>query len=136
MGCFVVSKKRVNLTNKNMSDKKDITENIIEAIQDKKGHGISVLDMSHIGTAPAREFIVCEGNNPTQVTAIADNIREELLEKAHRKPVHYTGYRNSQWIIIDYGDAMVHVFLPEFRALYNLEELWSDAKIRRIADLD
>jgi ribosome-associated protein len=71
-----------------------------------------------------------------QVSAIADSIREYLLEHAGIKPYNYDGYQNSQWIVIDYGHTLVHVFIPEFRSLYNLEELWSDAKITQIPDLD
>ena len=109
---------------------------IVDAIQDKKGRGITVMDLSHIESAPAQEFIICEGRSPQQVAAIADNVREELLDKARIKPFNYDGYRNSQWIVIDYGDTMVHVFLPDVRQMYRLEELWGDAKITQVPDLD
>lgn len=109
---------------------------IVEAIQDKKGKGITIMDLSDIESAPAHEFIVCEGRTPQQVAAIADNVREELLEKARIKPYNYDGYRNANWIVIDYGSVFVHVFVPEYRQLYNLEELWSDAAIAEIPDLD
>ena len=59
---------------------------IVDAIQDKKGRGITVMDLSHIESAPAQEFIICEGRSPQQVAAIADNVREELLDKARIKP--------------------------------------------------
>lgn len=109
---------------------------IVEAIQNKKGKGITIMDLSSIESAPAHEFIICEGRTPQQVAAIADNVREELLEKAHIKPYNYDGYRNASWIVIDYGSTLVHVFVPEQRNLYNLEELWSDALIAEIPDLD
>lgn len=109
---------------------------IVAAIQDKKGRGITVMDLSHIESAPAQEFIICEGRSPQQVAAIADNVREELLDKARIKPFNYDGYRNSSWIVIDYGSTLVHIFVPEKRSLYNLEELWSDAAVEQIADLD
>lgn len=109
---------------------------IVEAIQDKKGKGITIMDMSAIESAPAHEFIICEGRSPQQVSAIADNIREELLAKGNIKPYNYDGYRNSTWIVIDYGSTLVHVFVPEERDLYNLEELWSDATVAEIPDLD
>lgn len=109
---------------------------IVEAIQNKKGKGITIMDLSSIESAPAHEFIICEGRTPQQVAAIADNVREELLEKAHIKPYNYDGYRNASWIVIDYGSTLVHVFVPEQRNLYNLEELWSDSLIAEIPDLD
>ena len=109
---------------------------IVEAIQNKKGKGITIMDLSRIESAPAHEFIICEGRTPQQVAAIADNVREELLEKAHIKPYNYDGYRNASWVVIDYGSTLVHVFVPEQRNLYNLEELWSDSLIAEIPDLD
>lgn len=112
------------------------THEIIEAITDKKGHKISLLDLSKIDSSPAQQFVICQGKSTSQVSAIADSIRERLQENLKLKPYNYDGYKNSQWIIIDYGDTMVHVFLPEFREFYNLEDLWSDAKIENIPDLD
>lgn len=113
-----------------------ITDKIIEAIQDRKGKGICVLDMAAIETAPAHSFIICQGNTPVQVAAIADNIRDSLLEQLRIKPFNYDGYRASEWIVIDYGDIMVHIFTRDARHHYNLEDLWSDAVITEIPDLD
>ncbi len=103
-----------------------LEETIIEAIRNRKGHKITDIDLSGLQTAPASAFIVCQGNSTSQVSAIADNIREEVREKLHIKPYNYDGYRNSQWIVIDYGEILVHVFLPESRKFYNLENLWKD----------
>ena len=111
-------------------------EEIIEAITDRKGKKISLLDLQKIETAPASSFIICQGSSTSQVSSIADSIRERLQKNLDTKPYNYVGYKNSQWIIIDYGDVMVHVFLPEFRDFYNLEELWSDANIINLPDLD
>ena len=112
-----------------MQENKDIIPVIIEAIQDKKGQKITTIDFSEIEGASTGAFVICQGRSTSQVAAIADSIREEVLEKTGRKPYNYDGYRNSQWIIIDYGDLMIHVFLPEVRQYYNLEDLWSDGKI-------
>ena len=111
-------------------------EEIIEAITDKKGKKISVVDLNKIDTSPAGNFIICQGNSTSQVSAIADSVRERLQRNLDIKPYNYDGYKNSQWIIIDYGDVMVHCFLPEFREFYNLEDLWSDAKITKIEDIE
>ena len=124
-----------NTTIKNLDDKQ-LREMIVEAAQNKKAKGITVINLESIESAPAREFIVVEGRTPQQVAAIADNIREELLDIARVKPYNYDGYRNAQWIVIDYGSTMVHVFTPDVRQLYNLEELWNDAIITEIPDLD
>ncbi len=115
---------------------KELKPQIIEAIQDKKGKKISVIDLAAFESAPASQLVICQGNSTSQVSAIADSIRESLLENCGVKPINYDGYRNSQWIIIDYGHLMVHVFLPEFREFYSLETLWNDAPIETIPDLD
>lgn len=119
-----------------MQKKTDLTDPIVTAIQDKKGRDITVIDLGAIEGASTSRFIICTGNTPTQVSAIADNIREELLDNLHVKPYNYDGYRNSQWIVLDYGDVMVHVFVPDSRQFYRLEDLWSDAPSYNIDNLD
>ncbi len=115
---------------------KELAGIIIEAARDLKATHITELDLSGIESAPATEFIVCTGRSTSQVSSIADNIREEVREHTGIKPYSYDGYRNSQWIVIDYGNIMVHVFLPDTREFYNIEDLWSDAAITEIPDLD
>lgn len=119
-----------------MKEKQDLVKLITEGIQERKGKRIAHIDLSGIETAPTTDFIICQGSSTMQVAAIADSVREYLLENAGIKPYNYDGYRNSQWIVIDYGETLVHVFLPEVRDLYSLEELWSDAPITYIPDLD
>lgn len=114
----------------------NIPELIIAGIQDRKGKKIVHIDLSGIETAAATDFIICEGTSTMQVSAIADSIRDYLLKHAGVKPYNYDGYQNSQWIVIDYGHTLVHVFLPTERSRYNLEELWSDAPATEIPDLD
>ena len=119
-----------------MTENIDIKQLIIEGIQERKGRDITIVDMDKVDGTTIDRFIICQGNSSMQVTAIADSIREYLLEEARVKPYNYDGYRNAQWIVIDYGDTLVHVFTPEARQHYNLEELWSDAVITHIPDLD
>lgn len=114
----------------------ELQRQIIDAIQDRKGHSVTLVDLSSVEGASVSSFIICEGNSPTQVAAIADNVREALQRNISVKPYNYDGYRNSQWIVIDYGDTLVHIFLPAERLRYNLEELWSDADITTVPDLD
>ena len=91
----------------------NLSTTVIDAIQDKKGRRITEIDLSPIESAPASGFVICEGNSTSQVSAIADNIREEVYRQKGLKPYNYDGYRNSQWIVIDYGTLMVHIFLPD-----------------------
>lgn len=118
-----------------MSEKK-LLQTIIEGIQEKKGHKIVTVDLTEIESASARHFVICQGNTPTQVEAIADSVRDYTREHAAVKPIAYEGYRNAQWIIIDYGHIFVHIFTPESRDFYRLEQLWSDAKLTAIRDID
>lgn len=119
-----------------MTANDNLQQLIIEGIQERKGRGITLVDLSEIEGSSVSNFIICQGNSNMQVSAIADSVREYLLDKARIKPYNYDGYTNSQWIVIDYGDTLVHVFQPEVRERYNLEDLWSDAKITNIPDLD
>lgn len=120
----------------NSTPSQRLSENIIEGIQNRKGHDITVVDMSAIEAAPVSEFIIAEGTSSMQVAAIADSVREYVQETLDIKPYNYDGYANSEWIVIDYGEILVHIFVREARLRYNLEELWSDAIIREIPDLD
>ena len=113
-----------------------IDELIIEGIRDRKGRDITVVDMSAIEAAPVSKFIIAEGTSTMQVGAIADSVRDYLLEHGRIKPYNYDGYGNSEWIVVDYGEVMVHVFVPDARRRYCLEELWSDAVITDIPNLD
>lgn len=122
--------------NSNEQLKIDLASLIIEGIQERKGRNIVHIDLSGIESAAASDFIICEGSSTMQVSAIADSVRDYLLEHEGVKPYNYDGYQNSQWIVIDYGHTLVHVFIPSERQRYNLEDLWSDAPTRLIPDLD
>lgn len=119
-----------------MTNRPEIIQLIVEGIQERKGRGIAVVDLSQIDGSATNTFVICQGASPIQVDAIADSVREYVQNKSGVKPYNYDGYRNSQWIVIDYGDVFVHVFLPDVRERYNLEGLWSDAPISEIPDLD
>lgn len=109
---------------------------IIAGIQERKGRKIVHIDLTDIESSPAPDFFVCEGTSATHVSAIADSVRDYLFEHGRIKPYNYDGYANSQWIVLDYGTALVHIFVPDERRRYNLEELWSDGIITEITDLD
>ena len=120
----------------NKNNINDLSKLIIEGIQNRKGRNISIVDMTHIEAAPVSRFIIAEGNSNMQVGAIADSVREFVLENGDTKPYNYDGYTNAEWIVVDYGDTLVHIFQPEARIRYNLEDLWSDAVITDIPVLD
>ena len=119
-----------------MSENEKLIQSIIEAIQEKKGHNIVHVDLTNIETAAAQGFVIATGNTPMQVATVADSVREYVEKHAGQRPFNYDGYENAQWVIIDYGNIFVHVFVPDFRERFNLEQLWADARINKIPDLD
>ena len=113
-----------------------LVEAITNGIQDKKGSKITIVDLSIIEGSICHYFVICQGNSPSQVDAITESVEEHARLEAGEKPVHVTGTDNAQWVAMDYTDVMVHIFLPEVREYYDLENLWEDAKITEIPDLD
>lgn len=108
---------------------------IIECIQDIKGKNIIKLDLRHLDEAPTDFFIVCEGDSVTQVKSIADNIYRRFKDEYGILPGHYEGQRNATWVLLDFFNVVIHVFHPESRAFYQLEDLWSDAISTEYQDL-
>jgi ribosome-associated protein len=119
-----------------MEQVKILVEKITKGIQEKKGSNITIADLSGIEGSICRYFVICQGNSPAQVEAITDSVEETARIEAGEKPVHIVGLTHAQWVAMDYTDVMVHVFLPETREYYNLENLWEDAKLTRLPDVD
>ena len=119
-----------------MDQTKKLIEQITEGIQDKKGKKIVVADLTRIDDTICNYFIICQGNSPSQVTAIVESDKEFARKGANVKPFAIDGLRNAQWVAMDYADVLVHVFLPETRSYYNLENLWADAQLTQIPDID
>lgn len=101
---------------------------ITEAIKDKKGTDITVIDLREIDGAITSYFVICTGNSPAQVEAIAQSVGDKCRDIAGEKPVGVNGLGTDQWVAIDFVDIIVHIFLPEPREFYDLEHLWEDAK--------
>lgn len=119
-----------------MNETKKLIQQITEGIQDKKGKKIVIADLTKIDDTICNYFVICQGNSPSQVTAIVESIRDFTRKGADTKPFAVDGLRNAEWVAMDYSDILVHVFLPETREFYNLEHLWADAKLTQIPDLD
>ena len=119
-----------------MNEIKALVDTIVEGIQEKKGKGITIIDLAGIEGAIANYFIICEGNTPIQVEAIAGEISDRVRDKLHEKPAGCVVLEQAVLVAMDYTDVMVHVFVPEMRDFYDLEHLWEDAQMEYIADLD
>ncbi len=113
-----------------------LVEAIIEGIHEKKGRQIVVADLTQIPTAPCGYFVICTGNSPQQVEAIAESIEEFARKMAGEKSAASCGMQNAQWVAMDYGTVMAHVLLPEMREFYDIEHLWADAALTELPELD
>lgn len=119
-----------------MTEATNLVRSITKGIQEKKGQHIVIADLSHIDSAIANYFVICQGNSPTQVEAIAESVGDICRKEAGEKPVNVNGMGNNQWVAIDYVDVLVHIFMPETREFYDLENLWEDAKLTELPDVD
>lgn len=104
----------------------EMTKIAYNALEDKKAEDIVVLEVSDI-TILADYFIIANGSNSSQVQALVDNV-EEQLSKAGVEPKRIEGVGNTNWILMDYGDIIVHIFSKEDRLFYDLERIWRDGK--------
>ena len=120
---------------KGLHTKDIINDIIIDAIQDIKGKNIIKMDLRMLGDAPTDFFIICEGDSSTQIKAISDNIAKKVNEIVGLHPSHREGVQGSKWILIDYFDTIVHIFYPETRQFYEIEDLWSDARLTEYQNL-
>ena len=109
-------------------------ETIIEGINKVKGKNIIQIDLKTINHTECSYFIICHGTSNTHTGAIAESVEEIMKTSLKTMVFHKEGYKNGIWILLDYGDIMVHVFKREARDFYNLETLWADAKITNISE--
>ena len=119
-----------------MITNKEIVEKIVEGIQEKKGKNIVVVDLNKLRDAPCSYFVICEGDSNVHVNTIAFSIKDYVNEKSKVKPYATDGFENCEWIAMDYGQIIVHVFQHLYREFYDLEHLWDDADLDFIPDLD
>ena len=110
----------------------ELLTSIINGIEDVKGHQITLLDLRNLENTVCDYFVICSGNSSTQVEAIKNSVNKNLSKNLKEKPWHIEDSQNSEWVLIDYVDIVVHIFQKHIREYYNLEDMWGDAKIERI----
>lgn len=118
--------------------KNDLKQQVAEAIiacREKKAEQIMVLQLEKNSGAFTDYFVVCSGTNPRQIQAISDEV-EERLDKTGLRPTHVEGYKQAEWVLLDYVDFVVHVFSDKARKYYDLERLWKSAKRLEPAELE
>ena len=110
-----------------MNREREMTKIALRALDDKKARDVKVIDIHEVSVL-ADYFVIASGSNQNQVQAMVDNV-EEMLTKAGYEPKQIEGTRNSSWILMDYGDLIIHVFDEENRLFYDLERIWRDGKV-------
>ncbi len=113
--------------------KRQVSEAIL-ACQDKKAEQVTVLELEKGSGAFTDYFVVCSGTNPRQIQAIADAV-DERLETLGLRPTHTEGYKQAEWVLLDYVDFVVHIFSENARRYYDLERLWKSAKRMGLEEL-
>lgn len=116
---------------KNKSDNK-LLQSIVLGLQDRKGLEVTLLDLTKIADASFDYFVIAHGTSKVQTAALAESVLEKVRDDIHIKPFHKEGFMNSEWILLDYGHILVHVFQEDTRHFYKLEQLWADAKTQII----
>ena len=119
-----------------METKNKLVDAIVKGIQEKKGQDIVIADLREVDGSIANYFVICQGSSPSQVEAIADSVSETARIDAGEKPINVVGLPQAYWVAMDYVEVIVHIFIPEARDYYNLENLWEDAKVTNIPNLD
>lgn len=109
------------------ADSSELANTIKNAILEKKGENIVLLNLKKITTAVCDYFVICHGNSDTHVGAIADEIEKEVKQKHQENVYQKEGHENAEWILLDYSDVVAHIFRKPAREYYALESLWADA---------
>ncbi|QNM05795.1 ribosome silencing factor [Qiania dongpingensis] len=109
-----------------MNQSKKMASIVYNALSDKKGQDVTIIDISEVSCL-ADYFIIANGENSNQVQAMIDNVEEEM-DKAGYQCSQREGYQAAKWILLDYKDVVVHVFSKEDRRFYDLERIWRDGK--------
>lgn len=117
-----------------MGKRDQLLQNIFEGLFERKANDVVHIDLGSLDYAPCSNFVICHGDSVTQVRALADSVENKLEALLNIRVTHREGIENASWVLLDYGDAVVHIFLKEARDYYRLEDLWGDAQITIIKD--
>ena len=115
-------------------DSQHLSEIVVAGMLDKKAFDVTVLDLRKIKHAVADYFVICSGNSDTQIDAISDAVEDTVKKQTKQSPWKREGFKEKEWILIDYVDVVVHIFSKDKRVFYGLEELWADANITTVQE--
>lgn len=112
--------------------KDPLVSKLTKTLKSKKAQNIVVLDMRETGQNVCDFFVICHGVSGVQTQGIAENAIRELRKEKGFKPIQVEGLSNAEWILVDYGNVVAHIFREDMREFFRLEDLWADAKITTI----
>ncbi len=118
--------------NTDIEETQKLLECINKAILDKKGENVVNMNLQKIENHITKYFVICTANSNIHATTLADFIRYQSRGELKERPWKEEGFENCEWILLDYIDVVVHIFLPEAREFYKLEQLWADAETKSI----
>ena len=107
---------------------------IAEIMLSKKANNVIIMNLKKTNNSLCDRFVICHGNSTTQIQTIRDAIIEEVRKAVGEKPWHVEGMNNSEWLLLDYRDVIVHIFLEKTRKFYNIEDLWADSDFTHVED--
>lgn len=113
-----------------------VTESIVKGLFEKKGKKVTLLDLRKLENRVCDYFVISHAPSTTQVDSLAWSVEDVVRKETGRKPAHVEGTENCFWVLLDYGDVIVHIFQEEYRNFYNLESLWADGKVTTYEDID
>lgn len=125
------------IAKKEVKDKKEaqgLLDVIVEAMLEKKAQNVISLNLSLLDNSVCKYFVICNADSTTQVSAIAENVEDSTREQLNERVWRKDGLDNSLWVVLDYGDVVVHIFQTECRNFYRLEDLWADAELKTYKD--
>jgi ribosome-associated protein len=111
-----------------------LLKSVVEGIHIKKGFDVLKIDLRRFENRIADFFVICHGTSVTQVDSICDSVEDTVRQNSGEKPLHTEGRENCFWVLLDYGNVVIHIFLEEYRNFYNLESLWADAAFEEMED--
>ena len=107
---------------------------VLKGIFEKKGHEVLKIDLRKLENRITDFFIICHGSSVSQVDSLCDSVEDTVRKETGEKPHHIEGLDNCFWVLLDYGNVVVHIFLEEYRHFYSLESLWADASMEEMKD--
>lgn len=117
------------------SDKHPFLDVIVDGMQNLKANNIKVLDLTDLDSRCTDFFVICQADSTVQVSSIAHSVVKEMKDNLDEAPVQKEGVNNAEWVLLDYGSVIVHIFQTETRDHYDIEGLWADANIHEIEDI-